>query len=692
LAVFSAPAQSLRSYEKAGDQAFEHKDYATAFQHYNTVLKMDSDNFPVWWKYAETARQFSAFQEADRAYKKIANSKKSAKSYPLLQFNVGKVKQTQGNYDAAIAAFEKFIEERHKIDAIWIEQAKAEIENCKIAQNLSLRPSKAAITHLSKSINSPYSDFAPIVVGDTLFYSSHRFEDKKSTIIPKSRLTKVMISSKGGRGREPGRGFPSTDTAHVAHTAFSPDGHYIFFTVCKNTDVGDIDCELWLTVLDRRNRWMPAIRLPEPVNMPGFTVTQPAVSYDPYFQGPVLWFSSNRPGGKGNMDLWYMPLDTNFFCECNLPFSGKQLADVPEFSAPLNAKEINTTGNELTPFFHTPSKTLYFSTDARPGLGGYDIYSIKKSQEKDVLSGAPENIGAGLNSSYNDIYFYLKNDGINGYLSSNRPGSLYLDEKTKALCNDLYSFVLPAPTSPPEPIVPAMPDTTVKVTKVGTDTLTTIVGKTPPPTIVTPKLPIPVIPEPPVLPKLEDFIGLPLYFDNDEPDKRTQRTTTKISYEETAVAYLSRQDLYRARMTNGLSGAEELKIANLTDDFFEYEVRKGFDRLNQLCDILQTQLQNGQRIEIIIKGFTSPRAKTDYNLNLGKRRISSVRNHLSAFSDSVLLPYMQSGALQLTEASFGETVVRTGVSDNISDERNSIYHPDAARERRVEIVGISQEK
>jgi outer membrane protein OmpA-like peptidoglycan-associated protein len=187
---------------------------------------------------------------------------------------------------------------------------------------------------------------------------------------------------------------------------------------------------------------------------------------------------------------------------------------------------------------------------------------------------------------------------------------------------------------------------------------------------------------------LQSFIGLALYFDNDEPDKRTKRTITKKSYEETAIAYLSRQDWYRARMIWGLTGAEEVSSANLSDDFFEQDVRRGLDRLNQLCDALLLQLQNGQKIEVIIKGFTSPLAKTDYNMNLGKRRISSVRNHLAAFSEGVLLPYIQSGALRLTEASFGETAVRAGVSDNVSDERNSIYHPDAARERRVEIVGI----
>jgi outer membrane protein OmpA-like peptidoglycan-associated protein len=681
-------AQSLRSYEKAGDQAFAIKDYATAFQHYKTVVDKDADNYTVWWKYAETARHFSAYQEADRAYSKVALSKKVRKNYPLLQYNIGKIKQTQGEYTAAVAAYETFLSDRPKVEEKWFEKAKTEIEICHKAQKLALKSSKAEITHLPKAINSPYSDFAPIVVGDTLFYSSYRFEDKKSTTTPKNRLTKVMISSKGGRGREPGRGFPATDTAHIAHTAFSPDGHYIFYTVCKNDGVSDINCELWLTVLDRRNRWMKPMRLPEPVNMPGYTTTQPSIGYDPYYQGAVLWFSSNRPGGKGKMDLWYMPLDTNYFCECNLPFGGKKLDPLPDFDQPINAAALNTEGDDITPFFFAPTKTLYFSTDSRPGLGGFDIFSVEKAVETDEFVGTPENVGPGLNSSYNDIYFYLQKDGLNGYLSSNRPGSYYIDEKSRALCNDLYSFKLPPAEPKPLPKPEPEPPVVVETPRIPEGTSNVETKQPPTLPVPTPAPPVPVPMPPAPLPSLEEFVGLPLYFDNDEPDRRTERTFTKKSYEETALTYLARQDWYRERMTLGLKNEEEIKAANMTDDFFENEVRKGYDRLNLLCDVLLAQLQAGQKVEVVIKGFTSPRARTDYNLNLGRRRISSVRNHLATFSEGVLQPYLTSGALKISEASFGETVARKGVSDNLKDERNSIYHPDAARERRVEIVGI----
>lgn len=671
LLVFStAQGQSLRSYERAGDDAFKKKDYGAAVQHYATVLKRDDDNLSVLWKYGECARLFFAYGEAEKSFKKIAASKRYLKDYPLLHFRLGEIKKGQGDYAAAIEFFEQFLKEKPaKVEPAYFEKALGEIDVCRAAQEMIAESQRVEVKNLGKAINSPYSDFAPVVVGDTLFFSSYRFDKKNDRSKPKAKITKVMISSKGGRAREPGRGFPTADTAHIAHTAFSPDGHYVVFSVCKNINAYDIRCELWLTVVDRRNRWLPPVRLPEPINMPGYTTTQPSIGYDSYYQGPVLWFASDRPGGRGKMDLWYVPLDTVFFCPCALPLPGKKITRLPRFETPINADEVNTPENEGMPFFFAPTQHLYFSSEGWPGLGGWDIFSVKKDS---TLFARPENAGPGLNSSYNDTYFYLKSDGQNGYISSNRPGSLYLDEMNKACCNDLWSFKLPHP---------------VNVDKQEKDTIPTLSAKAPPTQPESPT-PTPTLPEPP---ELQDFVGLPLYFDNDEPDKRTRRTTTQKSYEETVQSYLARQREYRDRFSSGLPDTRADEAETMIDDFFENEVRRGFDRLGQLCDLLLTRLQNGESVEVLIKGFTSPRAQTDYNLNLGKRRVSSVKNQFAAFADGALQPYLRSGQLKITETSFGETTARADISDDLSDERNSIYHPDAARERRVEIVEIREQ-
>lgn len=666
-------SQSLRAYERAGDDAFRRKDWGTAIEHYRTVLQRDDDNTSVLWKFAESARMYQSFPEAERAYSKLTTARKKRSAYPLVDYQLGEVKKLQGDYPAAISYFEKFLAEKPDVPADYLGKAEAEIASCRTAQVLTEATNQElVITHPGKEINSPYSDFAPMMAGDTLFFSSYRFDKKTAFGKPKTKITRLLMSVKGGRAREIGRGFPSTDTAHIAHTALTPDGRYMFFTACKNLNASDIRCELWLTVLDRRGRWLPPLRLPAPVNLPGYTATQPAVGYDSLVHAPVLWFASDRPGGKGKLDLWSLPLDTNFFCPCNLPLPGKKVTRLPKFAQPTNTAPLNTPENDGTPFYHAPSQQLYFSSEGWPGMGGYDIFSSKKMGDSLAV---PQNLGAGLNTSYNDLYFALRPDGRSGYLSSNRPGSFYLDEANKACCNDLFEFRLPVP-KPPQPPVKR-------------DTLPDLAAKTPPPVPEMPVVPPATMPQPP---QVQDFVGLPLYFDNDEPDKRTRRTVTKKSYGETAQAYLERQAEYRERFATGLRGEKADEAEGLVDDFFENEVRRGYDRLGQLCDLLLGHLQNGESLEVIIKGFTSPRAQSDYNLNLGRRRISSVRNQFEAYADGALQTYLRSGQLQITEASFGETTARAGISDNLSDERNSVYHPEAARERRVEVVEIREKK
>lgn len=672
-AIFLSPflliAQSARTYERAGDRAFRHKDYSGAMQQYAAVLAKKSEKMSVQWKYAESARLISAFAEAEKAYRKIAAAGQQKDNYPLLNFHLGELRRSQGDYAGAIQFFEQFLTDQPRVDAAFFQKAKEQIANCRWALEQPAEPSGGLqITHLDQKINSPYSDFGPVTVGDTLYFSSYRFDKKGDRSQPKTKLTKIMLSIRGGRAREPARGFPAADSVHFAHTAFTPDGNFLFFTLCKNLNANDIRCELWLTLKDRRGRWVKPLRLPAPVNLPGYTSTQPSVGYDAVAQGPVLWFASDRPGGQGGLDLWSLPLDTIWFCPCTLPEGGKKMTHPPDFDAPVNAgAPVNTAGNEITPFFDGRTQTLWFSNDERKGFGGYDIFSAKKSAG---TFAEPQNAGAGLNTSYNDVYFFLKPDGYSGYLSSNRPGSFFLDAANQTCCNDIFAFQYPLP-----------PDTTQKAA-----------AAPPAPNIPIQRRLIPMEslqePEEPGTPELNDFVGLPLYFDNDEPDRRTRRTTTRKTYEETALAYLERQDEYREHFSQSLTGARKEAAEAAADAFFDDEVRRGYERLGQLSELLLNRLQKGERIEVVIKGYTSPRAESDYNLQLGRRRISSVRNHFAGWNGAALEVFLRSGQLKISETSFGETTAGSQVSDDLRDERNSIYSPDAARERRVEIVAI----
>lgn len=666
--VAGVSAQSARAYERAGDAAMQQKDYGAAFQQYATARSRKPDDIDLAWKYGECARALNAFPLAEKMYRQLAAVRNPKRVNPLLSYRLGEVLKNQGKYTEAIGAFEQYLKSRPANAADpYADRARVEIEVCHWA---AAQPSETAdleIKNAGKGINSPYSEFGPFISGDTLYFSSYRFDKRGDKNLPKQKLTKVMLAPGSGRAREAARGFPSTDTAHVAHTAFSPDGHFLFVTLCKNLNASDIRCALWLAVKDIRGRWGNPVCLPEPVNQSGFTTTQPFLAYDSLQEQLLLWFASDRPGGKGKLDIWYVPLDTIWFCPCNVPLSSSKPLRLPRFEQPLNLEAVNTPENDATPFYFAPTRTLYYSSEGGKGFGGYDIFS---SREDSAGFAPPLNAGPGLNTSYNDLYFVLRPDGKSGFLSSNRPGSQYLDEANKACCNDLFSVRYPEPPAPEPPLAGAAP-----------------VPRTP---IIRPMIPIERLQEPEPPKQLADFVGLPLYFDNDEPDKRTRRSSTQKSYDETVQAYLARQVEYRARFAEGLDEARQEAAEDQIDQFFDNEVRRGYERLDQLCELLLSRLQNGEPAEVIIKGFTSPRAESDYNLALGRRRISSVRNYFETYGNGALAAFIQSGRLKISEASFGETTARAGISDNLRDERNSVYHPDAARERRVEIVEIRE--
>src|SRR4029079_8758136 len=101
------------------------------------------------------------------------------------------------------------------------------------------------------------------------------------------------------------------------------------------------------------------------------------------------YFVSNRPNGRGGLDIWYTQFDSK----------------KKEYNTPKNAgTKINTAGDEFTPFYDSDLSTMYFSSDGWPGLGGLDIF---KSNGELKNWSTPENIGSPLNSGSDDLYYVI---------------------------------------------------------------------------------------------------------------------------------------------------------------------------------------------------------------------------------------------------------------------------------------------
>jgi outer membrane protein OmpA-like peptidoglycan-associated protein/Tol biopolymer transport system component len=178
-------------------------------------------------------------------------------------------------------------------------------------------------------------------------------------------------------------------------STITADNKSMYFVLCENNQVNY--CDIWYT---RRNTigWDEFKKINGPVNAPEHWDSQPTISFD----GMDIIFASNRPGGYGGVDLYVT----------------RKKPDgswgVPENLGP----EINTKENELTPFLHSDSKTLYFSSKGHKGLGGYDIFMAK--QDELGKWSKPKNLGSPINSINDDVSFFVSLDGKRGFFSSDK--------------------------------------------------------------------------------------------------------------------------------------------------------------------------------------------------------------------------------------------------------------------------------
>jgi len=679
-------AQTKAAFIRAGDQALKKHDFFTAMNHYKEALEFPGTKIAINYQYAEAARQFFAYDLAIDQYKQVLSSEKAAQ-YPLAAYWLGHTYQQTGAYEKAITLLTNFISNTKNV--LFKNKAIAAQEACQWALEVMAVPHHIDITHLDKKINTPYSEFGPLRRGDTLYYSSYRYKPRTDNNDPPRKITKVLTQQGTAKGRPLSRKFNETDKL-TAHSSLTPDGRRIYYTICEYVKDLDIRCDIFYRDLDSRKRWGKAKKLPASVNQPGTTSTHPSIGKDPITGKEVLYFVSNRSGGKGGLDVYQVEIKGD------------------RFEAVESLTTINTPEDDITPFYFSKSNTLYFSSKGYRGLGGFDIYQAQAGTSGWEI---PAHTGYPLNSSYNDVYFSLNADSTQAYISSNRPGSFFLEKENKACCNDIYEVkILPPPpptpkeevvidtivTIPPVAVVPPTPPVEkpeLPISIVDTTTIVTIPPTVPTPPVVIPpvvvqKPPTPVTPEaavptPTTITKLENLLPLPLYFHNDEPNPRSWTTTTTKNYTTTYERYKGLRNIYLQEVSPSEQSAVHL--------FFEEGVEQGYQQLIVFTDGLLILLKKGKKIRVKLSGYTSPRALSDYNLALGQRRTSSVLNFFNQYQNGILQNYLANGQLFFQEISYGEKTAPSSISDQLTDPKNSVFAPAAARERRVEIWHIMVE-
>ncbi len=177
--------------------------------------------------------------------------------------------------------------------------------------------------------------------------------------------------------------------------SISINNEVMYFTICKST-TGYVNCDVWYT--EKKNgEWGEIKNMGPEVNASNAWDSQPCISRD----GNTLYFSSDRNEAT-NADIYYTTKDSK----------GKWSPAQP-LGAPFNTK-----GNDKSPFLHPDNQTLYFSSDGLSGMGGFDIYFSKKDSTGNWTT--PKNLGYPINTTNDELGFFVSTDGNSGYFASNK--------------------------------------------------------------------------------------------------------------------------------------------------------------------------------------------------------------------------------------------------------------------------------
>ena len=207
---------------------------------------------------------------------------------------------------------------------------------------------------------------------------------------------------------------PLNSNANEGAQTLSHDGRVVIFTACGRSKE-PTGCDLYMSVL-HGGKWGEPRGLGFPVNSV-YWESFPSLSVD----GSTLYFASNRSGGYGGTDIWCCTLEEG------------------RWSEPRNlGPEVNTPGNETSPYIHFDDRTLYFASDGHRGMGGTDLFVAKR--QADGSWGKPRNLGYPINTPADESSLIVAPDGRTAIFASDR-----YDGYGK---QDLYSFVMPAPARP----------------------------------------------------------------------------------------------------------------------------------------------------------------------------------------------------------------------------------------------------
>lgn len=395
----------------------EKNDYLQALEWYEKAYE-ESEERSLLYPISLLSIEVRDYRKAERRLRSILRRDEGL--YPDAKYLYGRMLKMNEKYDEAILELKDFIVETS--DPQLKKKAQLELAGAEMGKNM---PPAAGfeIESVGKDINNKQGQYSPTLVGDTkMFYASFDTDD---LIVMDDENEEAFVKIYEANKSEKGWDSPSVLDQKINRPGFhnsnvhvTADGERMYFTRALLQGNKLRESKIMFTQKGDGG-WQGAEELAG-VNSDSLS-KHPAIGE--LFGREVLFFSSNREGGEGGFDLYYATRNGD-----------------GTYGDPINLKEINTPYDDESPFFR--EGTLYFSTEGYPTLGGLDVfYSLWDGTDWS----APANMGKGINSSVDDIYFSLDGEGYRGVLVSNREGTRSVGPRT--CCNDIFEFEIPKITA-----------------------------------------------------------------------------------------------------------------------------------------------------------------------------------------------------------------------------------------------------
>ena len=348
-------AQLKSQAELAGNQYVFNYSFNKAIDSYTHTKVLTTDGQRLL---AMSYHKINLDVQAEEAYAKLINQ--SGGIFPEDYYNYAMVLKINGKYDLSNQWMDKFAELKPMdLRAIDYKAHKNDL------QYLVVDNGQHKIEYLK--VNSNADDFGTCFYNDKIIFVS-------------SKMTSNMVVRKYNWNQKP---FWNMYMSEIDATQLKPkalldekfrtklhDGPACFamnntlmaFTRNNqhdNTKDRIVELQIYLTkTVD--GKWIKP--LPFIYNNPGYSVGQPFLTAD----GNTMYFSSNMPGGFGGVDIYRVTKN-----------------QAGEWSNLQNlGNKINTEGDEMYPFVEENNNMLYFSSNARYGLGGLDIFICSLNEFK----------------------------------------------------------------------------------------------------------------------------------------------------------------------------------------------------------------------------------------------------------------------------------------------------------------------